>query len=138
MAKNRFLPRAAGRVERRSGVPRRAEQHHRTAGDPAQLGQSPGLVGPVVQAQDRHRGAEGPVGERQRLRGRADARRRVGRTLRRHDQRGLDRDHPAVARLVRAGARAHVHHAGRRAERAGDPDRDPAIRPPAYRPPIRS
>jgi hypothetical protein len=59
MAKNRFLPRAAGRVERRSGVPRRAEQHHRTAGDPAQLGQSPGLVGPVVQAQDRHRGGEG-------------------------------------------------------------------------------
>ena len=47
-----------------------------------------------------------------------------GRPLGDHRARRLDGDDPTVARLVRAGARADVHHRVGRAERVGDGRRD--------------
>ena len=96
-----------------------AEQDDRSAGDPAHLGQPPGLVGPVIDAQHGHHRAEGAVSERERFGNRAHRRRGVLRALGDHDRRWLDGHDRPVPRLVRPGARPHVQHAVRVADRRG-------------------
>ena len=95
------------------------EDHDRSAGDPAQLGQArPGRL-PVVDRHARHRRVDGVVVQRQRLGTRRDRRRGAGGALGAHRRARLDGQHPAIARLVGAGPGADVQRpcARRRAPR---------------------
>ena len=87
------------------------DDHHRAAGDPAQLAHAAlAPLVPVVDGEDGHRGIDAVVAQRQPVRARPDGRRELRGALRRHHIAGLDGDHVAVARLVGAGARADVDH----------------------------
>ena len=97
------------------------DEHDRPGGDATQLADARLLrAPPVVDRQDRHRGVDGAVAQRQRLGGRAQRRRQRARPLRCHDVARLDGDDVAVARLVGAGAGAHVDDGARVAERGHD------------------
>ena len=74
--------------------------------------------------EDRHRGVEGSVGEREVLGGCGDAWRSAGWSLRAHDGGGLDSGDVAVGRLVGSGARADVEDGPRVSERLPNPPRD--------------
>jgi len=75
---------------------------------------------PVVHGEDRHRGVEAGVCERQRLGACAHHGAAIATALRDHRTRRLDRDDLAPARLVRSGSRADVADAPRVAERGFD------------------
>lgn len=77
--------------------------------------------------QARHRGIEGIVVKRQRLRAPGDRRRGISRPLSPHDGARLDRENPAIGRLVGAGAGADVEHGARIPERGFDPRGDPLV-----------
>jgi hypothetical protein len=82
---------------------------------------------PVVQREDRHRGVDAVVAQRQVIRRCANRRRPVGRPLRRHHVARLDRYHVPVRGLIGAGARADVRDAARVAERRVNPPGDPRV-----------
>jgi hypothetical protein len=103
------------------------EDDDRPARDAAQLGQARGGRLPVVDRDACHRGVEGVVVERERLRARVDRRRGAGRTLCAHRRARLDREQPAVGGLVGAGARADVQHRLRVAESGVDARGDPRV-----------
>jgi hypothetical protein len=87
----------------------------------------------VVDRQARHCGVDRVVVEGQRFGASGDHRRRTGRALGPHDGARLDREHPAIGRLVGAGAGADVEDRARIAERGRDPRGDPGVRPPVAR-----
>jgi len=126
-------------AEGREVVAHEPEVHHRleialeddgaAARHPLQLAQPGGAVGPVVVAEDRHRGVERAVGERQRLGGRLHGGRRADRALGEHHRRRLDGDDVAVARLIAAGARADVDDGASVAEGGMDRSRKSRVLP---------
>jgi len=92
------------------GIP--SEQHRASARDAPQLPQPARAIAPVVVGQHGERCVEAGVLERQRLRLRPHDRRRVGRSLRDHRLRRLDRDrsHAARACVSRSAALAPRPH----------------------------
>ena len=116
-----------------AGVAGVVREHHHAAGHAPHLAQPGDRVLPVMNGGDGHRGVEGPVRERQALRGGGHARRRARRALRPHDRRRFHRGDVAVGRLVGAGAGPDVQHRPRVAERVPDPARRSAARYAASR-----
>ncbi len=108
-------------------------EDHLAARDPGELAQAAHGVAPVVHGEDRERGVERRVGERQRLGVRTHDGRATRRTLPDHRGRRFDRDHRAVVGLVVAGARADVDDRGGVAEPGVDLGLDPRIRPARLR-----
>jgi len=82
-----------------------------------------------VHGQHGHARVDRVVVEGQRLGGRVDRRGQAARALRAHRARRLDREHAAILGLVGAGARAHVDHRPRAAERGVHARRDAAVGP---------
>jgi hypothetical protein len=115
------------------------EDDDRAAGDAAQLGQAAGAVLPVVDGDAGHRGVDRVAVERQRF-GRAGERRGgTGGALGAHRRARLDRQDPAVAGLVGAGAGTDVQDHPRVAQCCLDRRREPWVGPPPQRvvPPMR-
>ena len=103
------------------------EDDHPPSCDPAQLGQPRLGRLPVVDGDHRHGRVDGVVIERQGLGAGDDRRGRAARTLGTHRRAGLDGENPSAGRLVGAGARPHVEHGPRVAERALDGGGDPRV-----------
>ncbi len=97
------------------------KDHDRAACDTTQLADAALLLGvPVVQGDDRHRGIDAGVAQRQVPGASADRGDTMRRALRGHHIAGLDRDHVAVVGLIGAGAGADVDDHARVAERGVD------------------
>ena len=90
------------------------------ARDAHQVREPARAIRPMVHGQQRERGGERAVAERQIGGRRLHRRRRARRPLAQHRRRRLDGHDRPVARLVRAGAGAHVDHARRPAQRRAD------------------
>jgi hypothetical protein len=104
------------------------EYHDAPARHAPQLREAARAIRPVVDRQNRERGVHARVAQRERGRNSAHTGRGVCGALAKHRERGLDRDHAPVARLVGAGAGTDVHHARRVAERSDDRRLDARIR----------
>ena len=84
------------------------QDHHRTARHVTKLAETAHVVGPLMHGDDRHRGVEGRIVERQRLGGSIDRRCAMLRPLRSHRGRRLNGQHMTVLGLVRTGPGADV------------------------------
>ena len=109
------------------------EDHHRSTGHPAKLGQT-GLGGlPVMDRHAGHPRVDRAVIEGKRLRASGDRRRRTGGALGPHGCARLDSKHPATTWLVGPRAGANIEHRARIAERGVNARGDPRVRAPVSR-----
>ena len=105
-----------------------AQHRDRPARDTAHLRKTRLQIRPLVNREGRHDGVETLVVEGQLFRHRVDRDRKMGRALRPHRGRRLDRRHHPVRRLVGTGTGADIQHGPGIAERALDEGGDMRIR----------